>query len=190
MPQARRLIIGLGNPGAEYVGTRHNVGFAVVDALAERTSVVLKREKGDVLLGWGRYRSYGFGLAEPQTYMNRSGDAVLALIRRYGLRPNEILVVVDDIALEPGRLRLRERGSAGGHNGLQDIIDRLGTDDFPRLRIGIGSNFSRGRQADYVLSPFAPEERPVIEEAVQKAGDVALTFVSEGITVAMNRFNR
>src|SRR5690606_18763971 len=101
-----------------------------------------------------------------------------------------ILVVVDDIALEPGRLRLRERGSAGGHNGLQDIIDRLGTDDFPRLRIGIGSNFSRGRQADYVLSPFAPEERPVIEEAVQKAGDVALTFVSEGITVAMNRFNR
>ncbi len=189
MPQVRRLIIGLGNPGPEYDGTRHNVGFAVVDALAERASVGLRRERGDVLFGWGRQRACGFGLAKPQTYMNRSGGAVLALVRRFGLTPAEILVVVDDLALEPGRMRLRERGSAGGHNGVQDVIDRLGTDAFPRLRIGVGSNYERGRQAEYVLSPFAPEERPVVEETVARACDAALAFACEGTAVAMNRFN-
>lgn len=190
MPQARRIIIGLGNPGAEYEDTRHNVGFMVIDDLAARTGTVLQREKGDVLLGWGRHRGYGFGLAKPQTFMNRSGSAVLSLVRRFGLQPAEILVVLDDLSLEPGRLRLRERGSAGGHNGMQDIIDRLGTDDIPRLRIGIGNDYPRGRQADYVLSPFSFDEKPLVADAVAAACDAALTFVSEGTTTAMNRFNR
>lgn len=189
MPQARRLIIGLGNPGAQYEGTRHNVGFAAVDLLAEQAGATFAREKGDVLFTWARRRTCGFGLAKPQTYMNLSGSAVLALMRRYGLEPSEILVVYDDLALDTGRLRLRERGSAGGHNGVQDIIDRLGTDVFARLRIGIGNDFPRGRQADYVLSPFTADEQPVITEALGRARDAALAFACEGIRVAMNRHN-
>lgn len=184
-----RLIIGLGNPGPAYDGTRHNVGFEVVDALAAQAGVALARERGDVLVGWGRHRGCGFGLAKPQTYMNRSGSAVGALVRRFGLAPGDLLVVLDDLSLAPGRLRLRARGSAGGHNGLQDVLDALGTDEVPRLRIGIGSAFPRGGQVDYVLAPFAPEERPVIDEAVARAGAAALDFACEGIVAAMNRHN-
>lgn len=189
MAQARCLIVGLGNPGPAYEGTRHNIGFAVVDALAARAGVALLREKGDVLVGWGRHRGCGFGLAQPQTYMNRSGSAVLALVRRYGLSAAELLVVVDDLNLEPGRLRLRAGGSAGGHNGVQDVIDSLGTDAFPRLRIGIGSAFPRGGQVDYVLAPFAEAERPVIDAAVEQACEAALLFACEGTVTAMNRHN-
>lgn len=189
MPKAKRLIVGLGNPGAEYQDTRHNIGFTVVEAVAGQTGIAFARERGDVLLGWGRYRSYPFGVAKPQTYMNRSGTAVEALARRHGLSANEILVVYDDLNLEVGRLRLRERGSAGGHNGVQDIIDWLDTEDFPRLRIGIGSDFPRGRQADYVLSPFSPAEQPAVDEAVARAREAVLTFVTDGIVTAMNRYN-
>ena len=162
----------------------------VVDAIAEKTRVTLMPERGPALVGWGRWRSRPFGLAKPLTYMNLSGLAVRNLMGRYALTPADILVVYDDVNLPVGKIRLRDRGSAGGHNGVQDIIDRLGTDVFPRLRIGIGNDFARGRQADYVLSPFTPEQRPLIEEAVQTARDAALTFVSDGLTTAMNRFNR
>lgn len=189
MPTSKRLIVGLGNPGPEYDETRHNIGFAVADRVAERAHITFQHDRGNVLLGWGRLRSRPVGVAKPLTYMNRSGQAVRTLLGRHGLQPKEMLVVVDDISLEPGRIRLRARGSAGGHNGLQDIIDRLGTDDFPRLRIGIGSDFPRGRQSEYVLSPFTEEERPIMQEAVERASDAAVTFVTEGITTAMNRFN-
>ena len=111
-------------------------------------------------------------------------------MRRFGLDPAEILVIVDDINLVLGKIRLRERGSAGGHNGVQDIIDSLGTDAFPRLRVGVGSEFDRGGQADYVLSPFTAEEQPVIDDALNRARDAAVTFVTDGIVTAMNRFNR
>ncbi|MEX0747158.1 MAG: aminoacyl-tRNA hydrolase [Rhodothermales bacterium] len=190
MPTSKRLIIGLGNPGPEYERTRHNIGFQVADALAEKARITFTRERGDVLLGWGRIRGYSFGLAKPQTFMNRSGKAVLTLVQRHGLETQEMLVVVDDINLPPGTIRIRPRGSAGGHNGLQDIIDALATDDFPRLRFGIGSDFSPGRQAEYVLSPFSDEERPLVEEALLRARDAALTFVSDGVVTAMNRFNK
>jgi PTH1 family peptidyl-tRNA hydrolase len=190
MPSAKRLIIGLGNPGAEYEGTRHNVGFAVADALAEKIGVAFQHEKGNALVAWGRWRGCPFGLVKPLTYMNRSGGAARTLLGRCGLRPEEMLVVMDDLSLPPGTVRLRAQGSAGGHNGLQDIIDRLGTDQFPRLRVGIGSDFPRGRQVDYVLTPFTAQEQPLVDEAVGVACEAALTFVADGIVTAMNRFNR
>lgn len=189
MATSKRLIIGLGNPGAQYEKTRHNVGFEVADAVADKARITLEHEKGDVLLGWGRIRRYPIGVAKPLTYMNRSGTAVRTLLGRNSLQPQEILVVVDDINLPVGKLRLRQGGSAGGHNGLQDITDKLGRDDFPRLRFGVGSDFSRGRQADYVLSPFPVEDRPVVDEAVLRARDAAITFVTDGIVTAMNRHN-
>lgn len=190
MARGKRLIIGLGNPGAEYDGTRHNIGFAVVDRLAEQARApAFALEKGNALVTWGRLRGNPVGLAKPQTYMNRSGSAVRALVGRYGLTPQDVLVVVDDISLPVGRLRLRPGGSAGGHNGLQDVIDALGTDAYTRLRFGIGSDFARGRQADYVLSPFAPDEQEAVEEGLARAAEAALTFVREGLATAMNRFN-
>lgn len=191
MAGSKRLLIGLGNPGADYEGTRHNVGFAVVEALAERARAVFKHDgRADAFVASGRLRGRPVVLVKPLTYMNRSGSTVKHLMRRLGVEPTDILIIVDDINLTLGKLRLRERGSAGGHNGVQDVIDRLDTDAFPRLRIGVGSAFAQGRQVDYVLSPFTEEEQPVIDEAVVRARDAAVTFVVDGIVTAMNRFNR
>lgn len=186
-----RLIIGLGNPGAEYEDTRHNVGFMVVDALAEKARIdgFAHDGRADAFIAEGRVRGRSITLAKPLRYMNRSGATVKNLVRRFTLSTQDILVIVDDINLEPGKLRLRKGGSAGGHNGTQDIIDALGTDNFPRLRIGIGNDFARGRQSDYVLSPFSADEQPLIEEVIATARDAAITFVTDGITTAMNRFN-
>lgn len=189
MPKSKRLIVGLGNPGPAYARTRHNIGFEVADAVAEHAGISFEHARGDVFLGWGSLRSYPFGVAKPLTFMNRSGKAVKTLLGVHQLDPGDLLVVVDDINLEPGQLRIRASGSAGGHNGVQDIIDRLGRDDFPRLRFGIGSNFPRGGQVQYVLSPFSADERPLIDEAVIRARNAAETFVCEGVTTAMNRFN-
>jgi peptidyl-tRNA hydrolase, PTH1 family len=190
MPSPGRLIVGLGNPGPDYEGTRHNIGFEVIDAIARDRDITLTHEKGDVLGGSGRFKGRTFAIAKPMTFMNRSGKSVLALMRRFNLQPDNVLVVYDDISLPQGRIRLRQGGSAGGHNGVQDIIDQLRTDAFPRLRLGIGSEFSRGRQAEYVLSPFLAEERIVMDEAVVRARDASLLFVTEGIVTAMNRSNR
>ncbi|MEZ4701525.1 MAG: aminoacyl-tRNA hydrolase [Rhodothermales bacterium] len=189
MARSKRLIIGLGNPGAEYADTRHNVGFMVVDALAASTKTTLSMEAGPVLMGWTSLRGFSVGFAKPLTYMNRSGGAVKGLLKRHQLAPADMLVIVDDIHLDMGAVRIRQKGSSGGHNGVQDIIDSLQTTDFPRIRIGIGNDFPPGRQADYVLSPFAGSERPAIEEAVRIAHDAARVFVTDGIVTVMNRFN-
>ena len=189
MPGSKRLIIGLGNPGAEYEYTRHNIGFQVVESLAKLAGISLAREKGDLVAGWGKYRNTSIGLAKPQAFMNRSGASVKALLNRYQLAPSEILVVVDDINLETGKIRIREKGSAGGHNGIQDIIETLHSSDFPRIRIGIGNNFPRGRQSEYVLSPFSEEELPLIKPVIESAAMAALTFARDGIVTAMNRYN-
>jgi peptidyl-tRNA hydrolase, PTH1 family len=189
MAGPKRLIVGLGNPGVEYEGTRHNVGFEVVDRLAATTGAVFKRD-GQALVAPASIRGRSAVLAKPQTYMNLSGVAVKQLAQRYGLIAPEVLVVVDDINLPPGMVRIRQRGSAGGHNGLQDIIERLGSDDFPRIRIGVGNDFPRGRQADYVLSPFTASERPVMDEAVQTAAEAASAFLIDGLMAAMNRYNQ
>ena len=189
MASSKRLIVGLGNPGETYSQTRHNVGFQVIDALAERLSLELKK-KGSTLLGWGRWKGRPIGLSKPVLFMNRSGVAVEELARKQGLESVDILVIVDDINLPIGRIRIRERGGDGGHNGLEDVIDWLDTDSFPRLRIGIGSDFERGRQADYVLSPFSEEEQTLIQDSILTATEAALTFVTDGIVTAMNRFSK
>lgn len=190
MARAKRIIIGLGNPGPDYEGTRHNAGFMVADAVARKAGLVFETGGGPFVSAWGSYRGTPVGVAKPMDFMNRSGTAVKKLIGLGRLEIEDILVVYDDLALDLGQIRLRPGGSAGGHNGVQDVIDRLNSANFPRLRVGIGSSFSRGRQVDYVLAPFDTEEQPVIEEAVETAAEAALTFVREGLTTAMNRYNR
>ncbi len=190
MAASKRLIIGLGNPGTEYDRSRHNAGYMVVDAIAEKGRLSWEPDSARALIAWGRWRGNTYGIAKPLTFMNLSGQAVRALMRRYQLDKDEILVVFDDIHLPPGSIRLRKGGSAGGHNGVQDIIDKLGSRDFPRLRIGVGDNFARGRQVEYVLSPFSATELPLMEEAVMTAVEACMVFVREGLTIAMNHFNR
>lgn len=183
------MIIGLGNMGAEYAGTRHNVGFEVIEELAQRLSVDPGPGKGPFYVAEGRHKGQKVVLIEPTTFMNRSGLAVRKALGLYGELPQQGLVCYDDLNLPVGRIRLRPGGSAGGHNGMSDIIRELGTDQFPRLRVGIGNEFKRGRQVDYVLSPFDNEQRKVMDEVVQTAAEAALCFVREGIEQAMNRYN-
>lgn len=183
-----RLVVGLGNPGPDYANTRHNVGFRVVNALADRLRVSFDRAY-DALVGWGQYKNRRLGLAKPLTFMNRSGNAVAPLCEQYDLPPSDLVVVVDDLHLPVGTIRLRPDGSSGGHNGLQHVAQRLGTTDFPRLRVGIGNDFASGEQVDYVLSPFTPQQEPEIEDAVADAVEAVLTTVREDLDTAMNRFN-
>jgi PTH1 family peptidyl-tRNA hydrolase len=190
MARAQRLIIGLGNPGPDYEGTRHNAGFMVADAVAERAGIAFEGRDGAFVSAWGTVRGTPFGVAKPIAFMNRSGDAVARLVSLGRFALDDILVVYDDLALDLGQIRLRGKGGAGGHNGVQDVIDTLNSENFPRLRIGIGASFPPGGQVDFVLAPFDDAERPVIEEAVDTAAEAALTFVREGLVPAMNRYNR
>lgn len=162
-----------------------------MDAIAERCRAPFEEDgRARALVALARIRGRRAVLAKPQTYMNRSGVAVKTLVRRHALAPRDILIAVDDIYLPLGAIRLRASGGAGGHNGMQDIAERLGTTAFPRLRLGIGSGFGRGRQSDYVLSPFADEEKPAVDRLLERAAEAASVFVTEGIVPAMNRFNR
>ncbi|MEM1126413.1 MAG: aminoacyl-tRNA hydrolase [Bacteroidota bacterium] len=189
MSRSACLIVGLGNPGPEYAGTRHNIGFEVVQALADQLDVDFERDRAEALVAWGRWKGRDVGLAMPTTFMNRSGTAVKTLLRLHEVSVERLLVVYDDLNLPLGTIRLRPAGRAGGHNGIQDIIDRLGSAAYARLRVGIGNDFPRGHQVKYVLSAFAPDERPVADEAVEQATQAVLTFARDGITTAMNRHN-
>lgn len=183
-----KLIVGLGNPGAQYQATRHNVGFCLVDLLATRWSIDLKRRKHEALFGQGHYRGDSMVLLKPQTFMNCSGQSVLQAVTFYKIDQKDFLVVVDDMDLELGRLRLRSQGRAGGHKGLSDIIEKLGTHQFPRLRMGIGS--ARGPQAvSHVLGNFDADEAELIEQALDRSAQAVECWVAEGISAAMNRFN-
>ncbi|HWK10414.1 MAG TPA: aminoacyl-tRNA hydrolase [Vicinamibacterales bacterium] len=187
-----KLVVGLGNPGRQYEGTRHNVGFEAVDVLARRHAAAWAAAPRGISALTCRWQGGASGvvLGKPLTFMNRSGEAIVGLLQFYKIEVADLLVVVDEIQLEAGRIRIRPSGSAGGHNGLKSIIQLLGTDAFPRLRIGIGRGDTRRDLADHVLSRVEPAERPVIEEAVGRAADAADLFVEEGILAAMNRFNR
>lgn len=183
------LIVGLGNPGSKYAGTRHNIGFELIDTLASRLSAPLKAGKGLYYEGKGRQGDHQIILLKPTTYMNNSGDAVQQALQWYKLNPEECLVCYDDLNIDTGTLRLRPGGSAGGHNGIKDVIRKLGTDNFPRLRIGIGDSFRDGQQVQYVLSPFDSNQRELVDIAIEKAADAVLSFAEEGIDTAMNKFN-
>jgi peptidyl-tRNA hydrolase, PTH1 family len=181
-----RAIVGLGNPGVEYAGTRHNVGFDVVDELAHRWGVRLKKWKTAADLAVVTDRDVL--LVEPRTFMNESGLAVSAIMAFYKIQPADVLVVVDEIQLPLGKLRLRRSGSAGGHNGLKSVIQHIG-DGFPRLRIGVERGDPEAMLRHHVLSKFPPVEREVVEQAIRRAADAVETFVNDGLQVAMNRFN-
>ena len=181
-----KAIVGLGNPGAEYKATRHNVGFEVVDELARRWQVKLKSWKSIAALAVAK--DHDALLAEPRTFMNLSGECVQRIRTFHRIEPSDILIVVDDVNLPLGRLRMRTMGSAGGHNGLKSVIQYLGL-DFGRLRIGVGRGDPKWDLADHVLSRFEREERGAAEEAIGRAADAVDMFVAEGIEPAMNRFN-
>ena len=183
------LIVGLGNPGIEYKGTRHNVGFELIDKLSEVLTITLEPGNGLFFLGEGQFKGKKVNLMKPVTYMNRSGKAVRKALALTGYSKSECLICYDDIHLEPGTFRLKPGGSPGGHNGLNDIVTELNSRDIPRLRIGVGNDFPRGRQSDYVLSPFDNDQRPLIDEVLGTASEAVLAFLRGGIQLAMNEFN-
>jgi PTH1 family peptidyl-tRNA hydrolase len=189
-PVARKLIVGLGNPGQRYFGTRHNIGFDVLDAIAGRQGVEWESAPRGIEALVSNAKAGGMLLAKPLTFMNLSGQAVGDLLRFYKSDLSDLLVVVDDVHLEVGRLRARPGGSAGGHNGLKSVIGLLGSDEFARLRVGVGRGEARRDLADHVLAKFDPHERTIVAEAVGRAADAAELFAVEGIAQVMNRFNR
>lgn len=181
-----KAIVGLGNPGREYAGTRHNIGFDVLDEVARRWHVQLRPWKS--VADMAVVSNRGVVLVEPQTYMNLSGDAVSRIAAFHKLEPTDVLVVVDEVQLPLGRLRVRRNGSAGGHNGLKSIIQHIGA-EFPRLRIGVGRGDPKWDLADHVLSKFGREEREAVADLVSRAADAVELFAGEGLDVVMNRFN-
>ncbi len=182
------LVAGLGNPGDEYEKTRHNIGFMVIDALAGRLSIPLKQKKPDYVFGRGFIEEQKVVLMKPLTYMNKSGIAIRDMVWKHEEIEN-ILVVHDDLDLEPGVIRIRKTGSSGGHNGIQSIIDYLNSKDFIRVKIGIGRP-KRGPTERYVLKGFSKQERPIVEEAIEIAADAVTVIIEKGITPAQNLFHR
>lgn len=185
-----KLVVGLGNPGAKYRGTRHNIGFEVIDELARRHAVSFESAPADALVAKVRLAPEPVLLAKPLTFMNAAGHAVAELVRYYRIAVPDLLVVADEVQLPLGRLRSRARGSAGGHNGFKSIIEHLGTTEFPRLRVGVGRGDPRRDLADHVLARFDPDERAEAELAAARAADAAEVFAADGIDAVMNRFNR
>ena len=184
------LIVGLGNPGSKYWNTRHNVGYAALDALAEDLHISVNRVKFQGMYGQGTMGGQKVVLLKPTTYMNLSGQSVAACARFYKIPPERILVMSDDVSLEPGRLRIRKNGSAGGHNGLKSIISSLGSQEFPRVKIGVGAKPHPDYDlADWVLSTFPYDQREMMAETYQKAARAAKTLILEGPDRAMNQFN-
>ena len=192
-----RLIVGLGNPGREYAHSRHNVGFWCLNRLARRHGIAFSSRGRLAAAGEGRLAGQPVILAKPRTFVNLSGRAVSHLLQRHRLSPQQLLVVCDDLDLPLGHVRIRARGSHGGHRGIRSIVEAIGSQDFPRIRIGIGRPQVAGEPTwepevvvDYVLGPMTAEERRILDEAVATAGEAILCLLSEGVETAMNRFNR
>lgn len=186
----RYLIVGLGNPGNEYDGTRHNVGFQCIDALAQKHHLEFDRKKkSKAKIALGTIKGQPVLLAKPQTYMNLSGSAIQGLASFYKIPPECILVVFDDLDIAPGTLRIRPKGGTGGHRGLTDIVQRLGTNDIPRIRFGIGRPPGQMDPAAYVLRRFDATEQPAISEAIDRTLHAIETWLTDGIDTAMNHYN-
>jgi PTH1 family peptidyl-tRNA hydrolase len=183
------MIVGLGNPRPEYRGTRHNVGFEVVDLLSERHRIKLDENKHRARYGIGLIEGEPVALVKPMTYMNRSGEAVVAIAKSYGIEPAKILVITDDLDLPVGRLRMKPKGSAGGHNGHRSIIASLGTTEYPRIKIGIGS-VDKQATVDHVLGPFHPDERDTIRLLLAQSADGVAVWLRDGMERAISTVNR
>jgi PTH1 family peptidyl-tRNA hydrolase len=187
------LIVGLGNPGAQYARTRHNIGWLVLDELSRRWSIELSRTNCEAKVGGGLIGEQRVTLAKPQTFMNLSGRSVAALMRYQNVPQGRIIIITDDLNLPVGKLRLRANGSHGGHNGLKSIAQHLGGNEYARLRFGVGEPPQNEREVhgtkDFVLRPFMPDEMPDVEAAIARAADCIETWLREGVEIAMNRFN-
>ena len=184
------LIAGLGNPTREYEKTRHNVGFEAIDILADKAGTTVTEKKHKALYGKGYIGGQKVILAKPQTYMNLSGESIWEIADFYKIEPENIIILCDDINLSEGQLRIRLKGSAGGHNGLKNIISHLGTQEFPRIRIGVGEKPRGMDLADYVLGRFPKEQQAVMEEAYRDAAEAACMMIEDGADAAMNHYNR
>ena len=184
------IIAGLGNPGKQYEHTRHNVGFDTLDKLAEKYHISIDNQKHKAVCGSGYIEGQKVILVKPQTYMNLSGESLREIIDFYKLDPaEELIVIYDDISLDPGQLRIRLKGSAGGHNGIKNIIAYLGTQEFPRIKVGVGAKPPKMDLADYVLSRFGAEEQKIMDEAFGEAAEAAVMMMTTGAERAMNHYN-
>lgn len=183
------LIAGLGNPTKEYDKTRHNVGFSVLDVLADKYGIDVSERKHRAYCGKGVIEGQKVLLLKPQTFMNLSGESLRSAVDYYKIDPEDIIVIYDDISLDPGQLRIRLKGSAGGHNGIKNIIAQLGTQEFPRIKVGVGAKPPRMDLADYVLSRFSKGEQERMDEAFRDAAEAAVMMMTEGAERAMNHYN-
>ena len=183
------VIVGLGNPGPEYAGTRHNVGFWCIDTLARKHDITLERRHKSAIIGEGSIQACPVALVKPRTFVNRSGATFSYLKARYALPTDKLLIVCDDINLPPGKLRLRRKGSAGGHNGIKSVIEAAGSQDFPRLRIGVGRPTEGTGQIEHVIGPMDPEDWEVVDEAVERAAEAVACLLTEGMDETMSRYN-
>lgn len=184
------LIVGLGNPGREYANTRHNIGFRAIDQLSQQYSIPLNQKKHKAIYGSGYIEGLKVILAQPQTYMNLSGESVRELVDFYKIEPEDVIVIFDDISLPVGQLRLRKKGSAGGHNGIKNIIAHLGSQDFPRIKIGVGEKPAGWDLKDHVLGAFSKEDEPLVKESIENAADACKIMLTDGIESAMNIYNQ
>jgi len=183
------VIAGLGNPGIKYANTRHNIGFITIDYLSQQLNISVNKIKHKALVGEGRIGDEKVLLVKPQTYMNLSGESILDVVEYYKLPMDRLIVIYDDVDLNPGVLRIRPKGSSGSHNGMKSIIYLLNRDDFPRIRIGIGKQPEHMDLADYVTGKFTKDEIPIMAEAVKKAAEAVQEIILKGIASAMNKFN-
>lgn len=185
-----KIIIGLGNPTREYQATRHNIGFDAITRLCDDYGIRLDSKEHKALCGRGYIAGEKVILAQPQTFMNLSGESVRELVDYYKLTNEDIIVIYDDIHLDVGQLRVRKKGSAGGHNGIKNIIAQLGTEEFMRIRVGVGEKPEKWDLVDYVLGRFPKEEEPVIREALERVSKACECIITDGIEAAMNRYNQ
>jgi len=184
-----KIIAGLGNPTREYEGTRHNMGFSAIYQIADRYNIKMNIARHKALIGTGIIAGEKVMLVMPQTYMNLSGESIGEILMFYKLSPADLIILYDDIDLDVGKLRIRAKGSAGGHNGIKSIIAHIGTETFDRVRIGVGHKPEGWDLADHVLSRFSKEELPVVRDSVSRAADAIEVIISSGIEAAMNKFN-
>ena len=183
------LIVGLGNPEAEYGKTRHNMGFNTINKIAEQYHINVNKTKFQGLSEVGTIEGQKVILVKPQTYMNLSGECVKPFVDFYKIEKENILVIYDDMDIEPGKIKIRKKGSSGGHNGMKSIIQMVGTEDFPRIRIGIGRPEHNGDEINHVIGAIPEEQIPLLDEGTEKAKDAVIEILKNGIDIAMNKFN-